>query len=52
MRADATTDATRVAARDWPGIAAVLDEAGCAIAGPLLTAEACVALGLICHDAA
>jgi hypothetical protein len=36
--------AKRVAALDWNRIAADLDDRGCAIAGPLLTADECIAL--------
>jgi hypothetical protein len=34
----------RVAALDWPGLAAALDAHGCATTGPLLTPEECAAL--------
>jgi hypothetical protein len=36
--------ATRVAALDWPGLAAALDAHGCATTGSLLTPEECSAL--------
>ena len=36
--------ASRVAALDWPGLAAALDAHGCATTGPLLTPEECAAL--------
>ena len=36
--------ATRVAALDWPGLAAELDAHGCATTGALLTPEECAAL--------
>jgi len=42
----------RVAALDWAAIAADLDAHGCAVAGPLLSAEECAALaGLYPQDA-
>jgi hypothetical protein len=35
---------TRVAALDWPAMAAGLDSHGCAVTGPLLTADECTSL--------
>ena len=42
-----TSLANRVAGLDWPGIAAGLDDAGCAATGPLLTAEECAAVSAL-----
>ena len=42
-RASPTTIA-RVAALDWPAMASSLDAQGCAVTGPLLTADECAAL--------
>src|SRR5579871_1125958 len=42
--------AKRVAALDWDRIAVDLDDRGCAIAGPLLTADECIALAAAYAD--
>jgi hypothetical protein len=41
---EAAAIADRVAAMDWTAIAAALDAQGCAVSGPLLTADECLAL--------
>ena len=44
MTASPIAPAFDVAALDWPRIEAELDDAGCALAGPLLDAQTCAAL--------
>ncbi len=44
VRIDAVSAADRVAALDWSGIAAALDQRGCATTGPLLTEAECSGL--------